>query len=64
MVRSHAGKTDSEHKVVQLSESTRLHLQIGDLTKWSGDAIVNAGNMRRTESIAYILKIQMRSNDL
>lgn len=43
MVRSHAGKTDAEHQVVQLSEGTRLHLQIGDLTKWSGDAIINAG---------------------
>ena len=31
------------HKVFQLGEATQLHLQTGDITKWSGDAIVNAG---------------------
>ena len=44
MVRSHTRSTDSAHKTVQLSEGTNLHLQIGDLTEWSGDAIVNAGS--------------------
>ena len=60
MVRTHAGDKDSAHQVVQLSEGTRLHLQIGDLTKWSGDAIVNAGSLEMARSSSsYIFKFDV-----
>lgn len=43
MVRAHAQSAESDHKTYQIKKNCKLHLQIGDITKWSGDAIVNAG---------------------
>ena len=50
MRSAHAKGSGTEYKVYQLSGTAKLHLQIGDLTEWSGDAIVNAGTPRNAQS--------------
>lgn len=53
MTRAHADAADT--KTFQLGRKTKLHLQTGDITKWSGDAIVNAGTRKAKKScIAYL----------